>query len=382
MSQAPVATLGNASRTQSPQLTRTTAIDVRGVRKVFNAGSDHPVTALAGVDVQIVDGEFFTLLGPSGCGKTTLLRLIAGFEETTEGDILLFGQHIERLAPFERPINTVFQHYALFPHMTVFDNVAFGLEMLGKPKTEIDKTVMRMLELVKMPDYAKRKPSQLSGGQQQRIALARALAPNPKVLLLDEPLSALDLKLRQAMRGELKNLQRETGVTFIFVTHDQEEALTMSDRIAVMSAGQVQQIGTPSDIYEMPVNRFVADFIGRSNFIEGTVVQVDSSETQVQISSSLRLHLPGSNHQVGDAVTLVMRPEKLVLSPEDKGEGLAGVITETTYLGTDTNYQVKLEAGFEVEVRDQNGLFGSARFVRGDNVTLQIADGAARILQA
>ena len=379
MSQAPAAMPRSDAAAQPRSIP---AIDVRGVRKVFNAHSDQPVTALAGVDVQIFDGEFFTLLGPSGCGKTTLLRLIAGFEETSEGDILLFGEHIERLAPFERPINTVFQQYALFPHMTVFENVAFGLEMLGKPHNEIDKTVTRMLELVKMPDYASRKPSQLSGGQQQRIALARALAPSPKVLLLDEPLSALDLKLRQAMRGELKTLQRETGVTFIFVTHDQEEALTMSDRIAVMSAGEVQQIGTPSDIYEMPVNRFVADFIGRSNFIEGTVVHVDSDETQVQISASLRLHLPSSHHQVGDTVTLVMRPEKLYLSSEDDTDGLAGVITETTYLGTDTNYQVMLEVGFDVEVRDQNGLFGSARFARGDKVCLQIADGAARILQA
>jgi spermidine/putrescine transport system ATP-binding protein len=274
----------------------------------------------------------------------------------------------------------------LFPHLTVFENVAFGLEMLKKSKSDIKNTVMQMLELVKMPEYANRKPAQLSGGQQQRIALARALAPNPKVLLLDEPLSALDLKLRQAMRGELKTLQRETGVTFIFVTHDQEEALTMSDRIAVMSAGKVQQIGTPSDIYEMPVNRFVADFIGRSNFLDGTVVHAGnnqgSDQTHVQISAGLQLRLPASHHHVGDAVTLVMRPEKLYLSSEDTGDGLPGVVTETTYLGTDTNYQVQLEAGFSVEVRDQNGLFGSARFKRGDTVSLQITDGAARILQA
>ena len=192
------------------------AVDVRAVYKVFNPNSEQAVTALDGVSLTIQDNEFFTLLGPSGCGKTTLLRLIAGFEQATAGEILLFGERIERLTPFERPVNTVFQHYALFPHMTVAQNIAFGLEMLGKPQTEIIETVGRMLELVKMPEFAARKPAQLSGGQQQRIALARALAPHPKVLLLDEPLSALDLKLRHAMRGELKTLQRETGRDLYF----------------------------------------------------------------------------------------------------------------------------------------------------------------------
>ena len=250
------------------------AIDVASVSKTFPVEKG-VLTALDNVSLSINNNEFFTLLGPSGCGKTTLLRLIAGFEYPSSGNISLFGSPIQDLPPHKRPINTVFQQYALFPHMTIAENVGFGMEMLGKDKSERDKTVTKMLELVKMSEYAKRKPTQLSGGQQQRIALARALAPKPKVLLLDEPLSALDLKLRQAMRSELKTLQRETGITFIFVTHDQEEALTMSDRIAVMSQGKVQQIDSPLEIYENPANQFVANFIGETNILEGTVSKVD-----------------------------------------------------------------------------------------------------------
>ena len=231
----------------------TAAIDIRGVTKIYNPDSNNPFKALDDISLTIDDNEFFTLLGPSGCGKTTLLRLIAGFEQVSGGEIMLFDDEIENLEPNQRPVNTVFQHYALFPHMTVGQNVAFGLERLKKPKTEIESTVTRVLELVKMSHLADRRPSQLSGGQQQRVALARALAPSPKVLLLDEPLSALDLKLRQAMREELKQLQKETGITFVFVTHDQEEALAMSDRIAVMSDGEVQQIGRPTEIYEHPL---------------------------------------------------------------------------------------------------------------------------------
>ncbi|MEH1283133.1 ABC transporter ATP-binding protein, partial [Pseudomonas aeruginosa] len=223
--------------------------------------------ALDDVSLDIHANEFFTLLGPSGCGKTTLLRLIAGFEQPSSGSIRLYGERMEGLPPFRRPVNTVFQSYALFPHMSVAENIGFGLEMQGRPRTEIDATVSRMLELVKLPEVGKRRADQLSGGQQQRIALARALASRPKVLLLDESLSALDLKLRKEMQIELKRLQHETGITFIFVTHDQEEALTMSDRIAVMSKGKVLQVGTPSDIYEAPLNRAVADFIGETNFL-------------------------------------------------------------------------------------------------------------------
>lgn len=221
-----------------------TAITANNVVKHYGDGPS-PVVALKHVHVEIRDNEFFTLLGPSGCGKTTLLRLIAGFEQPTEGEILLFGDHLEGLEPNDRPVNTVFQSYSLFPHMTIAENIGFGLKMKGEDKSTIDSVVSEMLSLVKMEKFGKRMPNQLSGGQQQRIALVRALAPKPKVLLLDEPLSALDLKLRQAMRVELKRIQRETGITFVFVTHDQEEAMSMSDRVAVMSEGEIQQLDSP-----------------------------------------------------------------------------------------------------------------------------------------
>jgi len=245
-------------------------IEVGNVTKTFGSGPD-AVHALQNVSVNIAENEFFTLLGPSGCGKTTLLRLIAGFEHPTDGSIHLAGEDISLLPPNKRPVNTVFQNYALFPHMTVAQNIAFGLEMLGRPKAEVAQTVDNMLALVRMTELKNRRTSEISGGQQQRVALARALAPKPKVLLLDEPLSALDLKLRKDMQIELKRLQSETGITFVFVTHDQEEALTMSDRIAVMSAGKILQVGSPRDIYDHPENRFVANFIGDSNFLEGTL---------------------------------------------------------------------------------------------------------------
>ncbi len=242
-------------------MSETHAVQARNVVKAFGT-LDTATRALDDVSIDIRKGEFFTLLGPSGCGKTTLLRLIAGFEMPTSGTILLDGQDITTLPPHKRPVNTVFQSYALFPHLTVAQNVGFGLEMQGRPRREVQETVAQMLALVKLEPMAARKTSQLSGGQQQRIALARALAPQPKVLLLDEPLSALDMKLRKDMQIELKRLQTETGITFVFVTHDQEEALTMSDRIGVMSAGKLQQVGSPRDIYTRPVNRFVASFIG------------------------------------------------------------------------------------------------------------------------
>ena len=244
-------------------------INIQNVLKVYKGDTD--VYALNDVSLIIEENEFFTLLGPSGCGKTTLLRLIAGFEHPTSGTILLNGDDISLLPPNKRPVNTVFQSYALFPHMTVAGNIAFGLEMLGWSKQEVSKTVDEMLELVKMEDLKNRRPSEISGGQQQRVALARALAPKPKVLLLDEPLSALDLKLRKQMQIELKRLQSETGITFVFVTHDQEEALTMSDRIAVMSEGQVLQYGNPREIYHHPENKFVANFIGDSNFLSASI---------------------------------------------------------------------------------------------------------------
>ncbi|MFT5113011.1 MAG: spermidine/putrescine transport system ATP-binding protein [Parasphingorhabdus sp.] len=355
-------------------------IAVRGVdvAKHFGQGAQ-TVRALDGVSVEIRDNEFFTLLGPSGCGKTTLLRLIAGFELATEGEIFLFEEEIEDLPPHKRSINTVFQHYALFPHMTVGENVGFGLRMLKRDEADIERRVKDTLALVKMEHFINRKPAQMSGGQQQRVALARALAPQPKVLLLDEPLSALDLKLRQQMRMELKNLQRETGITFIFVTHDQEEALTMSDRIAVMSAGKIQQIGSPHDIYERPVNRFVADFIGDSNFLEAEIESLDNEMATCRVSSELKLKVQSlGERKSGDKVTLAIRPEKIHLG--DQGNA-SGEITTSIYLGTDTSYSIRISDVAELSVRDQNALSGVARFSQGQTVKVDIPESAVRMLQ-
>jgi len=355
----------------------TSAVSGRNVVKRFGSG-EHQVTALDGVSVEIEDNEFFTLLGPSGCGKTTLLRLIAGFELPSEGEIFLFGDEIENLPPHRRSINTVFQHYALFPHMTVGENVGFGLRMLKRDEAEIERRVRESLALAKMEQFINRKPAQLSGGQQQRVALARALAPQPKVLLLDEPLSALDLKLRQAMRLELKTLQRETGITFIFVTHDQEEALTMSDRIAVMSNGKIQQIGDPHDIYERPVNRFVADFIGDTNFLEAEITRIDGEVATCQVSADLSFDVQSiADHSPGDQVTLAIRPEKITLS----GQGeTGGHIRGAVYLGTDVSYEVELGDGLNVSVRDQNDATGHARFAEGDRVGVRMPNEAVRML--
>lgn len=356
------------------------ALSVRNVVKTFGNG-DGAVTALNDVSVDIQSNEFFTLLGPSGCGKTTLLRLTAGFELPTKGEIFLFDQEIKDLPPHERSVNTVFQHYALFPHMTVAENIGFGLRMLKWSPQDIQTRVKETLALVKMEDFAERKSSQMSGGQQQRIALARALAPRPKVLLLDEPLSALDLKLRQAMRHELKTLQRETGITFIFVTHDQEEALTMSDRIAVMSAGKIQQIGSPLDIYERPLNRFVADFIGDTNFLDATIDSVAKGWAKCSTVGKLKFGTPVvDGHGKGDKVTLAVRPERITLSKVTGRAAGAFPIGDTTYLGTDTAYAIDLGEGTSITVRDQNTQAGMGRFESGDKVKLEFSDGAARML--
>lgn len=320
----------------------TVAIDIRGVSKVYNPGSNQAVQALDTVSLTINDNEFFTLLGPSGCGKTTLLRLIAGFEQVTGGEIMLFDEEIENLEPSQRPVNTVFQHYALFPHMTVAQNVAFGLERLKKPQAEIDATVERVLSLVKMKELGDRRPNQLSGGQQQRVALARALVTEPKVLLLDEPLGALDKRLRQEMQIELKQIQRAVGITAIFVTHDQEEALTLSDQIAIINDGQVVQIGAPGEIYENPVNRFAASFLGDANFMEGLVengrVSVEALGPIVTSSA-----LPGSR------VTLAVRPEKMRLTAlsdtASDGNRVEGSVTQRVFSGTSVTYIVETPAG-------------------------------------
>jgi spermidine/putrescine transport system ATP-binding protein len=365
-------------------LMATTAIDIQRVSKIYNPGSAQALQALDTVSLAIHDNEFFTLLGPSGCGKTTLLRLIAGFEQVSGGEILLFGEGIENLEPSQRPVNTVFQHYALFPHMTVAANVAFGLERLKKPREEIDATVDRVLNLVKMKHLGDRRPNQLSGGQQQRVALARALAPSPKVLLLDEPLSALDLKLRQAMREELKQLQRETGITFVFVTHDQEEALAMSDRIAVMSDGEVQQIGGPTDIYEHPVNRFVADFIGDTNFLDGKIESIKVDLVTCKIGSKSLFEAENSGgHTVGDQVTLFLRPEKISLSSVNSANDAdmrPGKIVNMAYLGNQAAYTVDMGDGIELIAQARPREDGKLPFVIGDTVAVGFSARALRVL--
>ncbi len=353
------------------------AVEIRNVEKRFGS-----VVALRNATLVINDNEFFTLLGPSGCGKTTLLRLIAGFEEVTSGEIFLYGDEIENLPPHQRPVNTVFQHYALFPHMTVAQNVAFGLTMKGVDAAETDRRVRSMLELVKLDALADRRPSQLSGGQQQRAALARAIAPRPKVLLLDEPLSALDLKLRQAMRSELKQLQQETGITFVFVTHDQEEALAMSDRIAVMSDGEIQQIGQAREIYDHPVNRFVANFIGETNLIDVTIDAVDGGQCRCRLGTDVVLHCPAADGIApGQTGHVLIRPERIgIVAAGDSDHEIAGVVTHAVYLGTDTQYVVSLDAGPELQVRQQNsGEFNQACEV-GQRVNVILKEDAARLL--
>jgi spermidine/putrescine transport system ATP-binding protein len=304
--------------------------------------------------VAIRSNEFFTLLGPSGCGKTTLLRLVAGFEHPTSGVIRLDGADISALPPYRRPVNTVFQNYALFPHMTVAENVGFGLEMLGKPRSEIDRTVADMLRLVRMDALAKRKTHQISGGQQQRVALARALAPHPKVLLLDEPLSALDAKLRREMQSELKRMQTETGITFVFVTHDQEEALTMSDRVAVMSSGRILQIGSPREIYDHPANRFVAAFIGETNFLAGEIGALAEGIARVDLKAGGAVEAPARpTDQVGRRVTVAIRPEQADLATSDAS--FTAELSSTVYCGTDT--QAHFRRGL-VGKGNSNNFFG------------------------
>jgi spermidine/putrescine transport system ATP-binding protein len=349
------------------------AIQIDRVGMVFNAASRDAVKALDDVSLEIFANEFFTLLGPSGCGKTTLLRLIAGFEQPSTGSIKLEGLALEGLPPFKRPVNTVFQSYALFPHLTVAQNIAFGLEESRKPKTEISSRVEEMLNLVKLEGFASRKPAQLSGGQQQRVALARALANSPKVLLLDESLSALDLKLRKEMQLELKRLQHATGITFVFVTHDQEEALTMSDRLAVMKDGRIEQIGTPSEIYDHPRSKYVADFIGDTNFLEGRI-----KDSRVQVGSLL-LELP-VNLPEGSSVQLAVRPERVSISSEVGG--LAAKVSNVVYMGSDTVYHLELSTNSSFKVRVPNAVGATRAFQIGDAVNLLIPSGAAQVLES
>ena len=335
------------------------AVELKDVVKEFAEPEKkgESFAAVNHVDLQINDGEFFSLLGPSGCGKTTSLRMIAGFELPTSGEVVIHGKAMGKTPPYQRPVNTVFQSYALFPHMSIFDNVAFGLQMKGVAKADVAPRVKEALAMVRLPGYENRKPKQLSGGQQQRVALARALVNRPEVLLLDEPLGALDLKLRKEMQLELKTLQREVGITFIYVTHDQEEALTMSDRIAVMNRGKLLQVGNSTDIYENPNCRFVADFIGETNFISGTVLSLANGRAEFEADGLHMLAEADSDVQPGMPATLAVRPERVRLStdkPADTPNAFAGEVYESIYIGTDTHFRVSLTPTVSVRIRHQN----------------------------
>jgi spermidine/putrescine transport system ATP-binding protein len=365
-------------------------VEIIGVTKRFGT-----VTAVDAMNLSIARGTFYSLLGPSGCGKTTTLRMIAGFEQPTEGEIMLAGQPIAGVPPYQRNVNTVFQHYALFPHMDVAQNVGYGLRQRKVGKVEEERRVTEALALVRLAGYGKRRTWEMSGGQQQRVALARALVNRPTVLLLDEPLGALDLKLRKEMQLELKALQREVGITFVYVTHDQEEALTMSDVIVVMRDGQIQQSGDPTELYERPVNRFVADFIGTSNIIEALVVEPPDDERRVVVRSAKGLTLrgritdPDASLRAGDTVMVASRPERMEVVPADDvtapGPGtthVPGRIQQGTYLGDETEYRVETEQAGELIVRHQNatGAGGAPGVGPGDPVVVRWQEEANLIL--
>jgi spermidine/putrescine transport system ATP-binding protein len=367
------------------------AVELRNVTKRFPGPAGRPESEVVAVDdvtLEIQDGEFFSLLGPSGCGKTTSLRMIAGFEHPTVGEIFIHGKPMGLTPAYQRNTNMVFQNYALFPHMTVARNVAFGLEMKKVSKSEVERRVQEALEMVRLPDYGPRRPNQLSGGQQQRIALARALVNRPEVLLLDEPLGALDLKLRKEMQLELKTLQREVGITFVYVTHDQEEALTMSDRIAVMHQGEVLQVGSPTEIYERPNCRFVADFIGDTNFLDGVVQEQQGDQVTVLVDSSLPVVVQGDKPlSQGVTATVAVRPEKIRLLPEaPRGEcnAFPAHVEQVVYVGTDTRFRVRLSENVSLAVREQNVVSASdqgAYYSAGDGPVFAVwLTDAGRIL--
>jgi spermidine/putrescine transport system ATP-binding protein len=363
-------------RIREPAMTASeNAVSLHGVTKKFG----EQVTAVDNVDLEIRDGEFFSLLGPSGCGKTTTLRMIAGLEFPTEGSVRIYGEEMGLKPPNKRPVNTVFQSYALFPHMNVEDNVAFGLRMQNLPKREIQQKVGDAIELVRLEGMGKRKPKQLSGGQQQRVALARALVNRPKVLLLDEPLGALDLKLRQTMQLELKDIQNEVGITFIYVTHDQEEALTMSDRIAVMDEGRLIQVGSSEEIYEAPADLFVAAFVGEMSFLDGEIVEAGA----VRLDSGQVVQAI-TNAEPGTSVTLTLRPERVQLyrNREECPAGrnaIDGTVSRQIFQGESMFYEVEIGAAGSVEVHVEN-LPGMTRWNVGDYVVVDFHHEAARAL--
>ncbi|MGW4421152.1 ABC transporter ATP-binding protein [Streptosporangium sp. NPDC004631] len=348
------------------------AIELTGVVKEYLAHGE-VVQAVKGVTLAVAEGEFFSLLGPSGCGKTTTMRMIAGFEDPSRGTVRLHGRDVTDVPPNKRDVNMVFQSYALFPHMNVWENVAFGLRRKRVDGAEIKRRVGEMLEIVDLTGREKRRPREMSGGQQQRVALARALVNNPRALLLDEPLGALDLKLRQAMQIELKRIQREVGITFVYVTHDQSEALTMSDRIAVMNDGLVEQLAAPREIYERPATAFVAGFIGTSNLLSGTVDRVVSGCAVLKVGQEGRILVAESPRQVGDPIAVTVRPEKITISTEEPaGEvsAVRGTVSEVVYLGLYNSYAVGLADGAEITVFQQNALDSTSTAERGDAVWL------------
>jgi spermidine/putrescine transport system ATP-binding protein len=352
-------------------------IVLRNVHKRFGT-----FVAVDEANFSIGRGEFFAMLGPSGCGKTTTLKMIAGFEQPTRGQVLLEGDDVSRTPPYKRNVNTVFQQYALFPHMSVADNVAFGPKSKKVARAEYEPRVQEMLEVVRLAEFARRKPSQLSGGQQQRVALARALVNLPSALLLDEPLAALDLKLREAMQLELKRIQREVGITFVFVTHDQGEALTMSDRIAVMSQGRVEQIGTPEEIYHSPASLFVAGFIGSANLLPGTVTAHDGADAVLELVSggSIRTRT-GQAPIVGDRYSVMLRPERLVASaePGEHGRSIAGVVKELIFQGASTRLELVIGDGTTIVAHMVDD--ADAAHVRpGNEVHVRWSPGAAYLI--
>lgn len=380
MTQAPVRAATASADVVSGNATETivSSVELRRVRKLYG-----DVVAVDGVSLAVAPGEFVTLLGPSGCGKTTTLRMIGGFELPSAGEVLIQGESMGTRPPNRRPVNTVFQNYALFPHLTVGKNIAYGLEMARVPREERKRRVGQALEMVRLPHVEGRRPSELSGGQQQRVALARALVNRPAVLLLDEPLGALDLKLRKAMQLELKGLNKEIGATFIYVTHDQEEALTMSDRIAVMNEGRILQIGVPEEIYERPRSRFVADFIGQTNFLDGTVVGQTGEFAEIKLTSDSGVwaRIPdGLDLVPGAAATVAVRPEKVRFVSEGEQTGgsniLDGRVVEVIYLGTHSQFVVALPGGGRLTVHRQNDAGGTA--TGGVGADVRVGFGAAQ----
>lgn len=325
-------------------------IEIKDVEKIFG---DNVV--IKKINLNVKEGEFLTILGPSGCGKTTTLRMIAGFESVTSGSILISGENVENKKPYQRNVNTVFQNYALFPHMNVYDNVAFGLVEKKIKKSEIKERVNQMLSLVQLNGFEKKMPAQMSGGQKQRVAIARALINRPKVLLLDEPLGALDLKLRKQMQIELKHLQRKLGTTFIYVTHDQEEALTMSDRIVVMNEGNIEQVGTPDEIYENPKSKFVAEFIGESNIFEANIEKIQGDKlTAVLESGTVTIY--GSNMTLEEMIYISVRPEKIKCSFNPvEGFTLKGYVKEHIYVGSIIKTIIELPNGRRIKMNSMSG---------------------------